>query len=171
MNQVAKKWAEIWLSHFQIIGIDEKTKLYHGARSDSKIEGLRPNAMFTSGLFRAIDYAFIRDNKDYINNTVVYENRLYRSLFCVRPKKTLRVVETVDFSFLKLCATLNKLDPNIPSNDTWVQDENGLLLCLQGIYGSFDGVIFKSTKNSMLPFDEYIFWNATEMFDVTRRID
>ena len=171
MNKKAWDYVLDRLGEFSIIILCEDTKLYHGARSLDKIENFRTNAMFTTGLNRGVDYAFKVDIKAYKNNKVVYENNLYRTLFCVRNKRPLKLVEIINISFNVVCSELNKLDPTIELHDIWVQSEDGLISCLKSIYGPIDGFVFKSGNKGSSTFDEFIFCDAPEVLNVTRRID
>jgi len=169
MNNAALAIADSALLNFPTVTLNKGQVLYHGARSIEEIVGLRPNAMFTSDLFYAVDYAFKRDRHAFNGDgSVSWRNDLYRSLFCCTLEKNVDLVEITGVDWPRLCYEISKADVAMPKYDGWLQEN--LTSYLSDRYGNhIEGAILLSGSNSDL--DEYIFKDANSVFSIHRRID
>lgn len=164
MNSAALKLADKALLNFPIITLGAGQVLYHGARSRQAISSMRPNAMFTSSLYYATDYAFIRDQ----SKTSEDKPDLYRALFCCTLEKDIDIVKITGVDWPALCMEISKADNSMPKYDGWLQQHLTSYIAMR--YGSnTEGAKLLSNSNSSL--DEYIFRNASSIFSIHRRID
>lgn len=164
MNSAAFAIADKALLGLPVITLEAGTVLYHGARSRETIASMRPNAMFTSSLYYAIDYAFFRDQT--VSNELGQE--LNRSLFCCTLTRDVNILLIDGVNWPALCMGLSKADDNLPKFDGWLQQY------LPGyIYSRYGGKVegAKLISSSSGNKDEYIFSAANSILKVHRRID
>lgn len=169
MNNAALAIADRELSKFPTITLKKGESLYHGARSKEKILGLRPNAMFTSNLCYAVDYAFGRDLRKFNEDgTISWRNDLFRALFCCVLEEDIEIIKITGVDWPALCMEIQKADDSMPAFDGWLQEK--LTAYLARRYGKQikGAILLSGTKNSL---DEYIFSDANSIFSVQRRID
>jgi hypothetical protein len=169
MNAAALAIADRVLLDFPIVTLPTNKVLYHGARSTNIIVGFRPNAMFTSDLFYAVDYAFKRDTYTHNNDgTVSWRNDLLRSLFCCTLEEDIEVVKITGVNWPGLCMDIKRADDSMPDFDGWLQRELTSYLAMR-YGGQVRGAMLFSGSNGAL--DEYIFNDASSIFSIYRRID
>lgn len=158
MNNAALALAAATLGNFQPVTLPKGKVLYHGARSKSEIDGFRANAMFTSDLCYAVDYAFLRD----------LPTPLHRTLFCCTLQGDVSVLEIVGVDWPSFCLNLHSADPSLPSYDGWLQGYLPEYLSLTS-KGQVHGALLHSGSPGAL--DEIIFTDARALCAIHRRID
>jgi len=164
MNTAALALADNALLNLQTITLNRGQILYHGARSTQMITRMRSNAMFTSDLFYAVDYAFFRDQ----DKSHESESDLYRSLFCCTLVKDIEIIIITGVDWPDLCMQIRKADDTMPKYDRWLQQHLTSYLAMR--YGDrVEGAKLLSSPSGSL--DEYIFNNANSIFSIHRRID
>lgn len=169
MNAAALAIADRVLLNLPIVTLPRGKVLYHGARSKNEIVSLRPNAMFTSDLFYAADYAFRRDL--HIHNTdgtISWRNDLSRSLFCCTLKEDIKIVQITGINWPKLCMEIKQADNSMPDYDGWLQRKLPEYLTMR-YSGQVSGATLLSGNNAVL--DEFIFNDANSILSIHRRID
>ena len=170
MNGAAVAIADSTLLGFPIVTIKRGTYLYHGSRSLDKNAGLRKNAMFTTDMGYAADYAFKRDlTRDFDEDGLpVWDTSLHRKLFCCTLNKDIQIVSFYGISWSQFCNHLYNADRKLPNSDRWVQEQ--LVSYLKQKYSSLiqGASLHSAGKESS---DEYIFDNAKELVNIHRIID
>lgn len=161
MNSAALDLADEALLGHPTITLKKGQNLYHGARARQSVENIRPNAMFTSSLYYAAGYAFIRDQSKG-------QPDLYRSLFCCTLEKDIDILLLTGVDWPGLCMGIRKLDNSMPLYDGWLQQH--LTSYIDMRYGSrVEGAKLLSDSDGSL--DEFIFRDASSILSIRHRID